>query len=497
MLEPRRVAARAAARRIAAEQGWELGGKVGFQVRFERVAGPRTRLLVVTEGVLVRMLQADPFLDGVAVLVFDELHERSLDADLSLAMARRTQRQAREDLRLVAMSATLDAGPLAAHLDARVERVEGRAHPIKMRWLDRPDERPLPARAAWGVRQALAATSGGVLAFLPGAGEIERTAELLASGHGGPRAKRGHAGEAPWTMRHEGEEVPVLPLHGSLPDAAQDAALRPEPRRRVVLATNLAETSLTVPGVSAVVDAGFARVLRLDPGCALDRLELARISRASAEQRAGRAGREGPGWCLRLWTELEDATLPAREAPEVQRVDLAGAVLQLRAWGERDVAAFPWLEPPPAEALARAGSLLLDLGAVDAGGLTADGEAMAKLPLHPRLARLVVEGHRQGQLERAALLAALLAERDPFRRERGAPPVPPCESDLLARAELVVAAARRGGASATPYGELSAGAARRLLQARDQLVGLASRELRPDGRGPAPPLRQSWNQPRM
>src|SRR6185503_18048316 len=199
MLEPRRVAARAAARRIAAEQGWELGGEVGFQVRFERVAGPRTRLLVVTEGVLVRMLQGDPFLDGVAVVVFAELHERSLDADLALAMARRTQRQARPDLRLVAMSATLDAGPVAAHLDAAVERVEGRAHPVAVSYLERPDGRQLPALAAWGARQALAGTDGGVLVFLPGAGEIERAAKLLASGEPG----------APG--------VPVLPLHGSLP----------------------------------------------------------------------------------------------------------------------------------------------------------------------------------------------------------------------------------------------------------------------------------------
>ncbi len=473
MLEPRRVAARAAARRIADEQGWELGGEVGYQVRFERVAGPRTRLLVVTEGVLVRMLQADPFLDGVAVVVFDELHERSLDADLALAMARRTQRQARADLRLVAMSATLEAGPVAEYLDAAVERIEGRAHPVAVSYLERPDTRRLPALAAWGARQALATTDGGVLVFLPGAGEIERTAELLGE------SLRGNAATAP---------VPVLPLHGSLADAAQDAALRPEPRRRIVLATNLAETSLTVPGVGAVVDTGVARVLRFDPGAALDRLELGRISASSAEQRAGRAGREGPGSCLRLWTAAEQRALQPREAPEVQRVDLAGAVLQLRAWGENDVVAFPWLEPPPAEALARAEGLLRDLGAVGGDArLTADGEAMASLPLHPRLARLVLEGHRRGWLDGAALLAALLAERDPFRRPAGpregdATPVPPCDSDALARMELLRAAARGGGTRGTVYGNIATGAARRLLQAAEQIAaflrGETSRSLR-------------------
>ncbi|HEV8630477.1 MAG TPA: helicase-related protein, partial [Thermoanaerobaculia bacterium] len=471
MLEPRRVAARAAARRIAAEQGWELGGEVGFQVRFERVAGPRTRLLVVTEGVLLRMLQGDPFLDGVALLLFDELHERSLDVDLSLAMARRVQQQARPDLRLVAMSATLDAGPLAEYLDGTVVTLEGRAHPVTLRYLERPDGRPLPTLAAWGARQALAATDGGVLVFLPGAGEIERTAALLAEAAPG---------------------VPVMPLHGSLPDGAQDAALSPSPRRRIVLATNLAETSLTVPGITAVVDCGLARLPRFDAGAGLDRLELVRVARGSAEQRAGRAGREGPGLCLRLWTAAEQATLPAREEPEVRRLDLAGAVLQLHAWGEADAARFPWLEVPPVESLARAEALLAELGALAAGRLTPAGEAMARLPVHPRLARLVAAGHASGHLEGAALLAALLAERDPFRdpeprRRSSSRPgsdigtVPPTSSDALARAELLVAAAR-GGARETPYGVVGAAAARRILLARDQLAALARREL---GRAPA------------
>jgi ATP-dependent helicase HrpB len=462
LLEPRRVAARAAARRIAAERGWTLGEEVGFQVRFERVAGPRTRLLVVTEGVMLRLLQADPFLEGVAVLVLDEVHERSLEADLTLAMARRVQREARPDLRLLAMSATADAERLADYLAAPVLRASGRHHPVTVRYVPAADGRPLPGLVAAGVRQALAETSGGVLAFLPGAGEIERTATALGAA----------AAVA---------DVDLLRLHGSLPDREQDAALAPSRRRKVVLATNVAETSLTVPGITAVVDGGFARVLRYDPGCGLDRLELARISRASADQRAGRAGREGAGLCLRLWPEHEHATLPPRETPEIQRVDLAAAVLQLRAWGERDLGAFPWVEAPPADALDRATDLLGELGALAAGGLTPLGAVMARLPLPPRLGRLLVEGHRRGHLRGAALFAALLAERDPFRREPQAPPVPPCWSDVLARCELLerhstTEQGRRGGGE-TPYGTLSRGAAQRVLQARDQLAGLGRREL--------------------
>jgi ATP-dependent helicase HrpB len=475
MLEPRRVAARAAARRIAAEQGWRPGEEVGWQVRFERVAGPRTRLLVVTEGVLVRLLQGDPFLDGVAVVVFDEVHERSLETDLALAMARRVQREARPDLRLLAMSATLDPGPLASFLAAEVLVAEGRSYPVTIRYLPKADDRALPALVASAVRQALGETAGGVLAFLPGAGEIERTARLLAEG--GALAQGSALDQASALT-----DVPLLPLHGSLPDREQDAALAAEPRRRIVLATNLAETSLTVPGVGAVVDGGMARLLRFDPGCGLDRLELVRISRAAAEQRAGRAGREGPGLCLRLWTAAEQATLAAREAPEVQRVDLAGAVLQLRAWGEPDAAAFPWLEPPPAEALSRADELLHRLGALDERGVTSLGGAMARLPLPPRLARLVVEGHRLGHLEGASRLAALLAERDPFRRDRQGVPPPPCVSDALARLELVERAADGGArgrmmAAASGYGELSAGAARRVLAAGEQVARLAARAL--------------------
>nr|HPK66562.1 helicase-related protein [Thermoanaerobaculia bacterium] len=274
VLEPRRLAARAAARRIAAERGWEVGEEVGYQVRFERRARPDTPLLVVTEGILVRMLQDDPLLTGIGTVVFDEVHERSLFTDLALALARRVQLEVRPDLRLLALSATVEAAPLAAFLgDAPVVESAGREHPVAIVHLPRRDERPLPAQIAGGVRRALAAVAGDVLVFLPGAGEIRACESALA-----PLAAE--AGLA------------VVPLYGDLPAAAQDAALRPLARRKVVLATNVAESSVTVDGVAAVVDSGLVRRLRFDPRTGLDRLELGRVSRASADQRAGRAGRQ-------------------------------------------------------------------------------------------------------------------------------------------------------------------------------------------------------------
>ncbi|MCL4838948.1 MAG: DEAD/DEAH box helicase, partial [Thermoanaerobaculia bacterium] len=336
VLEPRRIAARAAARRIADERGWTVGEEVGYQVRFERRARPDTPLLVVTEGILVQMLQADPLLEGIGTLVFDEVHERSLFTDLALALARRVQAEVRPDLRLLAMSATLETAPLAAFLGgAAVVESQGREHPVEVVRLPRRDERPLAEQVAAGVRRALAAVDGDVLVFLPGAGEIracETALEPLAATAG----------------------LAVVPLFGDLPAAAQDAALRPLARRKVVLATNVAETSVTVDGVAAVVDSGLVRRLQLDPGTGLDRLALGRVSRASADQRAGRAGRQGPGWALRLWTEHDERGLLPYEQPEIARVDLAWAALQLLAWGERDPAAFGWLEPPPAAALVRA-----------------------------------------------------------------------------------------------------------------------------------------------
>lgn len=528
VLEPRRVAARAAARRIAEEGGWRLGEEVGYQVRFERRFGPATRILVVTEGLLVQMLQADPFLEEVGAVVFDEIHERSLQSDLALAMARRVRREVRPDLALVAMSATVDPGPIAAFLGGcPVIRSEGRLYPVEVIHLDEPGgrgargsgglspasgsrasgERALAGRIAGAVGRALAATGGDVLVFLPGVGEIARAAEALA-----PSPER--AG------------LTVVPLHGELPSERQDEALRPlgPGRRRVVLATNVAETSVTVEGVSAVVDSGLVRRLRFDPATGLDRLELGRVSRASAEQRAGRAGRQGPGLCLRLWPAWEHATLPERESPEIARVDLAAPALQLLAWGEADLAAFEWFEPPDPAALASALELLARLGAVEIGtgeragppvdigsqsagaasetaghpggfspkdtrrstGTTSLGRRMARLPVHPRLARLLVEGAERGVLAEAALLAATLAERDPFRRLRGgdAPALHASRSDLLDRLDALErfeASGRADPAAGSLDGFLNPGAARFVLKARDQLAGLARRELEARG----------------
>ncbi len=467
MLEPRRIAARAAARRMAEENGWTLGAEVGYQVRFDRRAGPSTRILVVTEGILVQMLQADPFLEETAAVLFDEIHERNLQTDLSLAMARRVQREVRPDLRLLAMSATVDPGPIASYLGAPVIESQGRLHPVEIEYLDArrgrldsAQEPPLPPRVAAAVRHALERSPGDILVFLPGVGEIQRAGEALAS----LAAER---------------DLAILPLYGDLPPERQDAVLRPLDRRKVVLATNVAETSVTVDGVTAVVDSGLVRRLRYNPATGLDRLELGRVSRASADQRAGRAGRQAPGLCLRLWGEWEHPALPERETPEIRRVDLTGPALQLLAWGEGDLASFDWFEAPDPAALTAATDLLHRLGATGPHGLTAIGTAMARLPAHPRLARLLLEGHRLGHPREAALLAALLAERDPFprapRSARGTGPRRSSRSDLLDRLDALEAFEHRDRSGP----DLNVGAARFVLQARDQLADMIRRELGP------------------
>ena len=359
------------------------------------------------------------------MVIFDELHERNLQTDLSLAMARRVQREVRPDLKLLAMSATLDPGPVAAFLGGPTIESRGRLYPVEIQYLDRPDDRPLPAQVASGVRRLLDATPGDVLVFLPGVGEIQRAAEALA----GLAAER---------------DLAVLQLYGDLPAERQDEVLRPSGRRKVVLATNVAESSVTIDGVTAVVDSGAVRRLRFDPATGLDRLELGRVSRASADQRAGRAGRQAPGICLRLWPAWEQATLPERETPEIARVDLAGPALQLLAWGETDLAAFGWFEAPDPAVLDAATLLLRQLGALGDHGVTALGRTMARLPVHPRLARLLVEGQRRGHPREAALLAALLSERDPFpRTPRGAGPRRASRSDLLDRLDALEAFERR------------------------------------------------------
>jgi ATP-dependent helicase HrpB len=460
VLEPRRLAARAAAARMAHLIGERVGETVGYRVRMDAAVSARTRVEVVTEGILTRLLQDDPGLDGVAALLFDEFHERSLHADLGLALALDAQAALRPDLRLVVMSATLEADRLAAFLGegtapAPVIRSEGRAYPVETHYLSaqeagdraaRPAER-LARLVPRAILHALAHHAGDVLAFLPGLGEIRRVAERLAL--------------PPDTALHV--------LHGDLPLEAQDAAVRPPPpgARKVVLATSLAESSLTIEGVRVVVDGGYSRVPRFSPRTGLTTLATVPVSRQSADQRRGRAGRLGPGVCYRLWTKADHARLPEAVRPEVLEADLAPLALELTLWGVRDAAALRWLDPPPPAALETARALLAELGALDASGApTAHGRALAALGLHPRFGHLVLEGRALGLGPTACALAALLGERDVLRAGEG-----PRTPDLRLRLEAVArwqggpvrrvaeaakALARRAG---VPPGPVEAGAA--------------------------------------
>ncbi len=398
VLEPRRVAARAAAARIAEEQGWSLGHEVGYQVRFERRFSSQTRLRFLTEGILTRQLLADPFLDNVGAVIIDELHERSLHGDLALALLREIRQEVRPDLILVAMSATLDAAPVAHFLnDCPIVRVEGRAYPVSVEY--RPADRPASAESLAPIIEEWSSDpleSGHLLVFLPGLAEIRRLANRLE-----PAASRIGA--------------LVMPLHGSLPAEDQDRAIRPSDRRKIILSTNVAETSLTIDGVTRVIDTGLARNVRYDGERGVDRWELVRISRAAADQRAGRAGRTGPGVCTRLWSERDHRARPAFEQPEIHRVDLCATVLALHAWGVSDPGRFAWFDPPAPDRLIAAERLLLLLGGLagDPPRITALGKAMLDLPVHPRLARLLVAASEAGRASRrSAAIAALLSEKD-------------------------------------------------------------------------------------
>ena len=396
VLEPRRLAARMAARRVAEELGESVGETVGYQVRFEDVSGARTRMRFVTEGVLTRRLLADPLLESVGVVVLDEFHERHLQADLALALLRRLQLTARPDLKLVAMSATLDAAPVAAYLgDCPVLRSEGRHFDVKVEHLARHDERPLEFQVEGAVRRLVAeGLDGDVLVFLPGAASIRRALGACAA----------VASEA---------DLLVLPLHGELTSAQQDAAVRPAAKRKIILSTNVAETSVTIEGVAAVVDSGLARIAGHSPWSGLPVLKIARVSRASAVQRAGRAGRTREGRCLRLYTAQDFGARPAHETPEVQRLDLAESSLELRAAGVRDLRGFDWFESPSHDALEAADALLFRLGATNnAGRLTDVGRRMLSFPLHPRLARILVEAEARGVARTACTIVALVSERD-------------------------------------------------------------------------------------
>jgi ATP-dependent helicase HrpB len=490
VLEPRRVAARAAARRMAFERAGSLGDEVGYQVRFDRKWCERTRILVVTEGTLVRMLQDDPFLDSVAAVIFDEFHERSLDTDLSLGMVRRVQQTVRPDLKIVVMSATLGVEAVSRFLgNAPIVVSEGRLYPVEVRYEQCSDNVSLGIAVARAVERVIGEdqksnpqrqrgralqepsetgsseapaladaagymSSGDVLVFLPGQREIREAARELES------LAREH-------------DLLVMPLFGELSPEQQDAALQRQAKRKIVLATNVAETSVTVDGVTAVIDTGLSRQLRFDPSVGLDRLELLPISRASAEQRAGRSGRQQPGVCIRLWNEASHRARPEQTSPEIQRVDLAGPVLQLKAWGEADVLAFPWFEPPRAESIAQAEFVLRRLGAIDsAGNITELGTTLAKLPVHPRLGRLLIEGATLGQPERAALAAALLSERDPFESHAGrVRHNSASESDVLDRVEALEEF-ERTGREATSFGNLARSAAQFIVQTKEQLLRL-------------------------
>jgi ATP-dependent helicase HrpB len=416
MLEPRRIAARASAERMARTLGESVGQTVGYRVRFGSKVSRATRIEVVTEGIFSRQILDDPELSGIAAVLFDEFHERSLDADLGLALARDAQTGLREDLRILVMSATLDGARVAKLLgDAPVVASEGRAFPVETRYLGRKADAPLERQMADAIAMALRADPGSVLAFLPGAAEIRRTQNFLGE-------------------RVHDASIEIVPLFGALDAGVQDRAIAPAPKgqRKVVLATSIAETSLTIEGVRIVVDSGVARVPRYEPDIGLTRLETVRASRAAVDQRRGRAGRTEPGICYRLWDEPQTASLAAYTQPEILSADLSSLVLDLAQWGVADPTALAFLDSPPAPALKEARSLLRELGALDGDGrITAEGNSLRALALPPRLARMIVDSHRLGAGEEAAEIAVILTERglggdsvdleyrlDQFRRDR-------------------------------------------------------------------------------
>jgi len=416
VLEPRRIAARASAERMAHTLSERVGETVGYRVRFGSKVSRATRIEVVTEGIFSRQILDDPELNGVAAVLFDEFHERSLDADLGLALARDAQTGLREDLRILVMSATLDGARVAKLLgEAPVVASEGRAFPVATRYLGRKADAPVERQMADAIATALRADPGSVLAFLPGAAEIRRTQNLLAE-------------------RIHDASIEIVPLFGALDALVQDRAIAPPPKghRKVVLATSIAETSLTIEGVRIVVDCGLARVPRYEPDIGLTRLETVRASRAAVDQRRGRAGRTEPGVCYRLWDEPQTASLAAYTQPEILSADLSSLVLDLAQWGVNDPASLAFLDPPPAPALKEARELLRELGALDGDGrITDEGRSLRALALPPRLARMIVDSHRLGAGRIAADIAAVLTERglggdhadldvrlDAFRRDR-------------------------------------------------------------------------------
>lgn len=401
MLQPRRLAAKSVAARMAKLLGEEVGQTVGYRVRFESKTSRNTRIEVVTEGILTRFIQEDPSLEGIAMVIFDEFHERSLQADLAWVLARQVQEVMRPDLRMLVMSATLDTGSLSAALgNVPLLQSEGRQFPVQIHYEAQPKDWAIAAQVFRVIRKALQQHVGDILVFLPGQAEIHQVEGLLA----------------------EAElQAEVHPLYGNLPLEQQQAAILPNSygRRKIVLSTTIAETSLTIEGISVVIDSGLSRQPRFDPRSGMTRLETVQITRDAADQRAGRAGRLGPGICYRLWEEATHHYLIAHRQPEILSADLAPTVLELAQWGEGDLQALPWPTPPPAGAVEQARSLLRMLAALDQNQITDRGKAMLRLPTHPRLAHLLVEGAAMGHGALAADIAAILEERDPMPRTAG------------------------------------------------------------------------------
>ncbi len=411
MLEPRRLAAKTVAARLAFQLDEEVGETIGYRIRFENKIGKSTRLEILTEGILTRMLQEDGALENVGLVIFDEFHERSLHADLALALTREVQNILRPDLRILIMSATLDGEKLSSLLShAPIITSKGRQHPIRFHYEGSDEKTPLHLQMARAIKKAMNENDGDVLAFFPGAGEISRTTELL---------------------ENENVNARIFPLYGDMPIQLQQEAILPDKNgnRKIVLATSIAETSLTIEGIKIVVDCGYSRVPKFDPRSGLTRLETIRVTKDSSEQRAGRAGRLGPGVCYRLWTEGFNHHLVPHRSPEILEADLAPLVLELSNWGAQDIRALTWLTPPPAGTVMQAKELLQQLGATEHGKITQRGKEMLRLSTHPRIAHLLTEARKTKQTALACDIAALLEERDPLPKDAGA--------DLVLRIEAL------------------------------------------------------------
>ena len=452
LLQPRRIAAKSVSERIAWEHGSRIGQRIGYQVRFDSQVSKETQLIVATEGVLLRRLQDDAGLSDTNIVLLDEFHERSLDSDLLLGMLRRVQQALRDDLRIVIMSATIDANLIQSQLGgAPIVRVESSNFPVRIRYgSSKPDDNMVD-RMVNTIQDIAVNNDGDILAFFPGIGEIQRCYDSLL-------------------QTQLSRDVEVVKLYGGMQLDEQAKAIEPGTQRRIVLSTNVAETSLTIEGIRIVVDSGLARVKRFSPDVGLDRLSLENISQASATQRAGRAGRVAPGICCRLWTEASERARAPFLEPEIRRVDIVSAILQLYAWGEGDSDDFPWLEPPRPDSVSRARRLLEQLGAIHHGKITEIGKAMSRLPTHPRLARLVIAGFESGCFERTCLLSALLSERDPFQQSRSQPTraAKRWDSDCIER--LVALEDFLDGRSGdTPFGTLHRIGVRAIVNAAQQL----------------------------